>query len=452
MEIKKPKKAWSTKKKIIFFTFMALLAALIGVTAKWIYDVSNPSDLFVMATTPTPDAVQSDATPAGDATPEGSPTLSPEELLEQDADAGFMKNRVNVLMLGLDRSAERENWGSFRTDTMILVSIDFDNNKVDMISIPRDSYVRIYKKENFGKVNTAFGAGGGFSGKGYEYACKTISMLMGNISVDYYVGFDMTVVKNVVDIIGGVDYNVDIEVSMNGRTLHPGYQHLDGQGVLDYCRQRKGSSDVARVQRQQKMLMAIFEKMMSANQLGNIPSIYNQIQENIDTNLSFTQISALALMALRINSSDIATHYVEGQFLDMDSLSYWGISTSKLKKLVKDVFGINMSVDSEIDVYNIKEKLEQLQAELAVYINAANSAMNEANTLINSGTISEQSRATLTQLISDCQAAIDTAEAEAIQTATAQLQSAITAAKSPGIGVVTPSGATAAPDPMAPVG
>ena len=57
-----------------------------------------------------------------------------------------MQKRVNILALGYDESAERVGWGSYRTDTMILITVNFDTNKVDMISIPRDSYVKIYKK------------------------------------------------------------------------------------------------------------------------------------------------------------------------------------------------------------------------------------------------------------------------------------------------------------------
>ena len=66
---------------------------------------------------------------------------------------------------------------------------------------------------------------------GYQSEMNTVSRLIGGIPVSYYVSFDMNAVKEIVDAMGGVDYEVDIDVYMNGRELHPGLQHLDGQAL-----------------------------------------------------------------------------------------------------------------------------------------------------------------------------------------------------------------------------
>ena len=87
--------------------------------------------------------------------------------------------------IGIDESTERENWGTFRTDTMILVSIDFSNNDVCMVSIPRDSYVKIYNANGnvanpsspYSKINNAFSEGGGAQKKGFEYSIATVEKL-----------------------------------------------------------------------------------------------------------------------------------------------------------------------------------------------------------------------------------------------------------------------------------
>ena len=161
---------------------------------------------------------------------------------------------------------------------------------------------RFIKKEDppYERVNTAFSAGGGINKHGFDYSMKTVAMLLGDIPISYYIGFNMNVVKDVVNAMGGVDYDVDTEVNMNGRVYHPGMQHLDGQGVLDYSRQRKGTSDIARVDRQQRILLAIFNQMKQTNQIVNIPKIYSAVSSNMQTNLSMTQISALALFANKI--------------------------------------------------------------------------------------------------------------------------------------------------------
>ncbi len=304
--------------------------------------------------------------------------------VEAQSDAEFMKNNVNILVLGLDESAERENWGSFRTDTMILVSLDFEDNCVHMISLPRDSYVSLYGSSKKGKINSAFSLGGGASKKGFEYASRTVSSVLGGINIHYYVGFDMQVVKDVVNAMGGVDYNVDVEVTMNGRKLYPGQQHMNGQAVLDYCRQRKGSSDIARVGRQQKMLMAIFSQLKSTSQIANIPQIYSAVQANIKTDLSFSQVCSLALFAARLNSSDIHTHILEGEFLNMNGVSYWGISQRKKQKMIKEVFGFTCKIDETEDVGYIKTELAKVQEAISALLSEAKSLASKADALAQS--------------------------------------------------------------------
>lgn len=371
-----------SKKKIILIAVLAVLAVLAVFVYNFIADINDPLRAFagslnqpdptgipedVIASTPTP-IPQPGETPAP-STP--TPTIDPMEALAQQADAEYMKNVINILVLGMDKSAERENWGTFRTDTMILLSLNFDKNTIHMISIPRDSYVSIHGKTERGKINSAFSAGGGADKKGYEYAIKTVSNLFGGVKIHHYVGFDMNVVKEVINAMGGVDYDVDIEVSMNGRKLHPGQQHLDGQAVLDYCRQRKGSSDIARVDRQQRMLLAIFKQLKSTSQIANIPSIYQAVQSNIDTDLNFTQICSLALFADRVGFDDIQRHTLEGNFLNMNNISYWGISQSKKQKLVKEVFGFTCPIIQEEDVGYIKRELQERQERIDALVKTA---------------------------------------------------------------------------------
>ena len=391
---------WSTAKKLVLLCLLAAVLVLVVAAVWFISHISNPSLAFSDALsgkdsliTPTeklpsetlapqppqtsPNATE--AVPPVSMTPE--PTVDPMDTLEKNADTAFMKNNVNILVLGLDESAERANWGSFRTDTMILVSLDFEDNCVHMISLPRDSYVSLYGTEEKGKINSAFSLGGGAGKKGFEYASRTVSAVLGGINIHYYVGFDMQVVKDVVNAMGGVDYDVDIEVTMNGRKLYPGQQHLDGQAVLDYCRQRKGSSDIARVERQQNMLTAIFSQLKSTSQIVHIPEIYSAVQNNIQTDLSFSQICSLALFAARLETSDIHKHILEGEFLNLNGISYWGISQSKKQKMIKEIFGFTCQIDETEDVGYIKAELAALQERIDDLIAQAEALADEAESL-----------------------------------------------------------------------
>lgn len=439
----------STLKKTLLIAGGVALCVLLFFVVKFVVDVSNPAGLFD-SPTPTPAAEETVAPAATGQTPAVA-TPDPEQALLSQADLEFMKNRVNILVVGIDESTERENWGSFRTDTMILVSINFDNNDVDMISIPRDSFVKIYSAKGglvtsdqnvtgMNKINSAFSSGGGSKKNGYGYACMTVSKLLGGIPVNYYLGFNMNVVKQVVDAMGGVDYNVDITVNMNGRTLQPGQQHLNGQQVLDYCRQRKGSSDIARVDRQQRMIMTIFQQLKSTGQIVNIPSIYQAVETNIETNLNFTQISSLALLALKMDQSQLERHTVDGGFLNVQNTSYWGVSTSKLKKLVSDVFGINAAIDSDIDINNIKAAIEANRAAIAGELALAESTISSAEALLAQygSLMSADAKAQIQAAIENLQTAIDLEDKAQLDSATAALSSLVAQQKAIFEPTVTP--------------
>ena len=390
-------------KKIFLWVLAAVLLIALIAAGIFYLRISSPAALFepeptpvptpeAIAPTPTPTPVQPSAAPDNtpEPTPEPTPTPMSETELESLSDQGFMKNRVNIMVFGIDKSEEREASGSFRTDTMILVTVNFKTNAVDMISIPRDSYVLLYNKEGeliepldpYGKVNSAFSLGGGLKRGGYESALNTVSALFGGIPVNYYVSVDMNAVKDVVNAMGGVDYDVDIEVTMNGRTLHPGLQHLDGQAVLDYCRQRKGSSDVARADRQQRMLLAIFNQMKSTGQIANLPKIYTAVQSNVDTNLSFEQICALALTAVRMDSDDLNRHMVPGEYMRLYARDCWCLHTLKFQELISKVFGATVLVDPNMDVEALKLYVEENRLAIAAELSAGNRAYADAQYLL----------------------------------------------------------------------
>lgn len=352
--------------RIVLIVVAVILVGAIGSGVWLIAYVSNPKNAFSeLKETRKVDLVATpEPTPEPTATPEQTdealtpePTATPEpEMTQPDYD--FEKKRVNILLLGADSSTERISAGmNFRTDTMILVTVDFDNKDVDMISIPRDSYMRINKGGKFNKINAAFTFGGGAQKDGYAYAMNTVSDLLG-VKIDYYVGFGMNVVKDVVNAMGGVDYDVDIAFTLCGRETKKGMQHMDGQQVLDYCRWRKGGrGDVDRVDRQQRMLFKIFETMLATNQVKNIPDIYAAVQENIDTNLSTLQIATLAYFAKDLTMDQIQRHTVPGEGQYVGSTSYYIINQNKKNEMVKEIFGIEGPFDQDITLEAIEARV-----------------------------------------------------------------------------------------------
>lgn len=344
--------------------------------------VINPINAF---NTPSPDptlAFTISNTPGKASTPVSTITPDPMDTLLSQADLEFLKNKVNILMLGYDASEERydedselyrDEENNFRSDVLMLLSVDFENNNAVLISIPRDTLAPIYNTEGHWKINAAFAKGGAVKGNGFEYAMRTVSNLFGGVPITYYAGIDMTGLKQVVDAMGGVDYDVDVKITLNGRVLETGMQHLNGQQVLDYCRARKGiGTDINRVDRQQRMLFTIFEQLKSRNQIVNLPNIYLSVQDKIITNLNFQQIAALSVFALDLDMDDLERYTLKGEYVNGTSYSnasFYVLHNDELAELVKSIFGITISPDIRYDAdYVLGEKAAAL---VEAYIDAA---------------------------------------------------------------------------------
>ncbi|MEA5059457.1 MAG: LCP family protein [Candidatus Pelethousia sp.] len=344
---------------ILFAGVLALALALGAGVALYLRAMkSNPMQAFE---TPIP-SPSSTIAPEASSMPMPSPTLSPEEELAQTADRDFMKNRVNILMLGWDQSPEREDEGSalyrdesnnFRSDVIMVLSVDFEAGDVHLISIPRDTMASIYNVTGRWKINAAFAKGGSVNGDGFHYAIETVQNLLG-IPISHYAGVDMAGLKAVVDAMGGVDYDVDVRITLNGRVLETGFQHLDGQQVLDYCRARKGiSTDVGRADRQQRMLFAILSQLKSRDQLKNLPKVYLSVQDKVHTDLNLEQIAALTLFAMDLDlEADLHRYTLEGEYISdtpYSGASYYVLDTDKLQAFVNDLFGIEIQPDYRFD-------------------------------------------------------------------------------------------------------
>lgn len=355
------------KKRALVLSVIALAALFFA--ARGLYRVfSRPQDLFA---TPVP---QRTARPSAAPTP--SPTLSPEEALLREADADFMKDRVNILLLGWDESPERNDEDSetyrggkngFRSDVMMLLAVNFAENTAHLISIPRDTYSPLYNVKGRWKINAAFAKGGGRDGDGFTYAVKTVEMLFG-VPVTHYIGVDMEGLKHLVDALGGVDYDVDVRITLNGRVLEKGPQHLDGQQVLDYCRARKGiSTDLGRNDRQQRMLMTIFSELQRANKLTAIPAIYTSCKDDVYTSLTSAQIAALAAFALRLDpETDLARSTLAGEYVsNVYNASYYVLINKKLEALVYEEFGVKIDRADKYDLSRVKRDKAAQEAEKA---------------------------------------------------------------------------------------
>jgi len=310
IDVHKSERVRDVKRKIGLI-ILGIVIACVVYEAYSFYQINNPEILFKDTLRESEQA--SNKTPNNDDNVlETKPKLSEESESDEEKEEAyeFDTDRLNILLLGIDASTERyETMKSFRTDTMMLVSIDFNGNTTQIISIPRDSYVEIPGQEQREKINAAFVRGGGFQGGRFEKTIETVSVFFGGIPIHYYVAVDMNVVKEIIDIMGGLDYEVDVEVNIGGRKLEKGFQHLNGQQVLDYARTRHtGRGDIDRIGRQQKIVLAVFDQLKSTKQIAKVPQFYSAIMDKVHTNMNLKQIVALALFAAKLEKDNIETY------------------------------------------------------------------------------------------------------------------------------------------------
>ncbi|MBC7324022.1 MAG: LCP family protein, partial [Moorella sp. (in: Bacteria)] len=205
-----------------------------------------------------------------------------------------------ILLIGVDRRNPGE---PARSDTIILAALDPSQPRVDLLSIPRDTRVKI-PGYGFDKINAAHAYGG----PGLLMA--TINDFLGT-HIEKYVEVDFQGFEKIIDILGGVDIEVDKRMYYpeEGINLYPGFQHLNGYNALAFVRYRNDpEGDVTRVGRQQKFLQALIDQTLRLATVPKIPKLINEIIKEIDTNLTLKEILSLALAMKDLDSSAVAAH------------------------------------------------------------------------------------------------------------------------------------------------
>lgn len=373
---------WSNRKIIIMSVVGALVLLLIGGGA-YAYSIWNdPMAQFNNVAdqiTPRPEQTQAPGDtkiPSESGEPDPSPTIDPYELLLAQADTGFLKDIVNIMLIGVDYSVERSTWSgkkAFHSDVMIVLSVNKTTGAVNMISLPRDTYAKIPGVDGIYKLNASIDCGGGWpttkdgSRSGFEKVCEAAEWMLGGIPVDYYYAVDMNAVKGLVDAIGGVQsFDVEMDFKMQGRTYKKGVQDMNGQAVLDYLRVRKGVSsagDLNRINRQKKMLIAIFDKIKKNGLLTSIPSLLDAFDGNLYTNTTLAQTAALAAFGYNVDSSSIGMYSMGGKY--NYGIFNWNFVLTDQKarvKLIEQIYGVKVDQYKDYTADAAETRWENMRA------------------------------------------------------------------------------------------
>lgn len=351
------------KRRALYAALIVLGVLLLCVGGVFAYEMLlDPGALFAEAQkTPGVAEVQTinadETSPSPGVEPTPTPTVDPYEIISAQADASMMEqNIVNVLFIGVDYAEERETWSGkheYHSDVMMVAAINFDENRVDLISLPRDTYAEIPGVKGIYKLNASINCGGGFEaegGAGFLKTCEAASWMLGGIPVNYYYAVTMPAVKELVNAVGGVDYNLELDFKMAGRQYNAGPQHMNGQAVLDYLRVRKyvdKGGDLNRVNRQKEMLVALFKSMQKQNLILKIPDIISSFDGQLFTNCTFNQTAALTKFAYNLNSDDIGMYSIGGTITNIFNWNFCLTDQSNRVKVIKEVY--NQDVPKELE-------------------------------------------------------------------------------------------------------
>lgn len=266
------------------------------------------------------------------------------------------ETRLTLLLMGIDRRPG-ETGLAYRTDTMMLISLDPQQDMLGILSIPRDLWVDVPGYGALQRVNVPMVLGElQCAGCGPDLAIETIQYNLG-MRIHGYAVVDFEVFTTLVDAIGGIDLDVphaiydydypSMDYGYEPFIIEAGIQHLDGQTALKYARTRHTDSDFERARRQQSVMMAIRDRLLQDDTLlrliGQSPALLAELTQEVHTSVSVEDAIALALYLRDLPMENIHTGVIDANYISdyttEDGSAVLVPLRDRLNRLMIEVFG-----------------------------------------------------------------------------------------------------------------
>jgi LCP family protein required for cell wall assembly len=252
-----------------------------------------------------------------------------------------LNERMTVLVMGVDSNGRNtERFTGCRSDTMILASLDPQTHKVGLISIPRDSRVKIAGNHGMDKINSAHAFGGP------QLAVATVGENF-LVPVDHYIVVDTEGLKQLCELLGPVEVLVEKEMHYHDWSAHlhidlkPGLQVLDPGQVEQYVRFRHDArGDIGRIERQQWFFRAAANKMKDPQFLLRLPELVKLAHDYVQTDLSIEDMARIATFAKDVHQENVVTATLPGEAQTLDGISYWLPDFDNSRAVFNRVLGI----------------------------------------------------------------------------------------------------------------
>lgn len=230
--------------------------------------------------------------------------------------------RVNVLLMGSDGG---------RSDTMMLVSFDPGGKLLDVVSVPRDTYIKLpgHSGQGSEKINAVYGFKGAEGGP--EGVVRQIEKLL-DVPIHHYVNVDYDAVREVVDILGGIEVDIPQRMLYDDPYADPplhidiqaGKQVLNGDKAIQYLRWRKNNNgeqqgDLQRIERQHGFVKTALAKAMSLK----LPRVIKASFSHLKTDMTTDKMLYYGLAAVGTDMGRMKTAMIPGEPKMIESLSYY---------------------------------------------------------------------------------------------------------------------------------
>jgi LCP family protein required for cell wall assembly len=260
--------------------------------------------------------------------------------------------KINILVLGVDETSPTD---PKRSDTMILLSYNPKTNKAYILSIPRDTMIKL-DKYGTQKINAAYPIGGP------QLAMDTLSQLIGE-PVDYYVKIGYEGFKQLVDDLGGVEMNVPVDMNYDDYAgnlhihLKKGVQLLDGEKALQLVRFRHGyaEQDLERVKVQREFLLAMFEKAKNPSTSLKIHRILKTINQYVETNIPPVTMLKYADYILKLDKENIKTATLPGTPQYVNGIAYYITDPQEIQEFIAN---LDRNVDDKTNEVAVNKNIK----------------------------------------------------------------------------------------------
>ena len=263
------------------------------------------------------------------------------------------KDKATVMIMGVDERADDVG----RSDTLMIATLDSDKNQAALLSVPRDTRVKI-KGHGFDKINAAYAYGG------RKLTQETIESLL-NAHIDHYIKINVHGFTKIIDALGGID--IDVEKRMYYEDpwdddgglyidLQPGMQHMDGKTAITYVRYRDEEGDIGRIKRQQNFMKAVMDKLVSPTIIPKLPAIVSAVSDSVETDMSVSEILSFLGTLQDAKDNGLKSEMLPGKPVYIEGISYWVPDISKTRQILANTLGIkiNQSITTSIHEDNIE--------------------------------------------------------------------------------------------------